>query len=157
MQKEPITIDGHQRLLQEIKRLKSVERPAVVKSIEEARAHGDLKENAEYHAAKEKQGLLEAKIRDLEHLLAHAQILDPKSIKIDKVAFGATVTLRNLDTDEEKKYQLVGKFETDPKNGKIPISAPIARALLGKKAGEEVSVHVPKGVQQFEILEVDYI
>jgi|SRR3989338_8001727 len=156
MDKEPITVEGLTRLRQEVDRLKKIERPQVVKAIAEAREHGDLKENAEYHAAREKQGLLEARIRDLEHLLAYAQVLDPKKHASQKVTFGATVTLLNLETDEEKTYQIVGKFESDIKAGKIPHTAPIARALIGKTEGDEVAIQVPKGRQEFEILKIEY-
>lgn len=157
MNKEPITLEGHERLKEKIHRLKTKERPTVIKAIAEARAHGDLKENAEYHAAREQQGLLEARIYELENTLAVAQIIDYKAIKSDKVAFGATVTLLDIHTSTQKKYQIVGKFESDIKAGKIPIASPIARALIGKKEGDSVPIQVPKGLQEYEILKVEYI
>ena len=157
MTKEPITLDGYERLKQEIQRLKTVERPAAIKAIAAARAHGDLKENAEYHAAREEQGLLEARIADLEHTLALAHVIDHKTIKSDTIAFGATITVLDLQTDAKKTYQIVGKFESDVKVGKIPIASPIARALIGKKIGDEVTIQVPKGTQEFEVLKVEYV
>ncbi len=157
MTKEPITLEGHEKLKREVQRLKTVERPATIKAIAAARAHGDLKENAEYHAAREEQGLLEARIAELEHMLASAQVVDHKAIKMDGIAFGATITLLDLQTDSRRTYQIVGKFESDVKSGKIPIASPIARALIGKKVGDEVTVQVPKGIQEFEVLKVEYV
>ncbi|MBI2026427.1 MAG: transcription elongation factor GreA [Deltaproteobacteria bacterium] len=157
MEKEPITPEGYRRLREEIKKIKSLDRPAVIVAIAEARAHGDLKENAEYHAAKEKQGLLEAKLRDLEHLLATAEIIDYRNNACEKVTFGSTVLIENLDTGEEKKYQIVGKFELNLKENKIPISSPLAKSLIGKQKGEEISLNAPKGVQTFSIVSIDYI
>ncbi len=157
MQNEPITPEGLERLTKEIGRLKAEDRPAVIKAIAEARAHGDLSENAEYHAAKEKQGLLEAQIRNLENMLAEANVIHYKNNSSDIVTFGATVTVYDLQTEENKKFQIVGKFESDIKLGKIPISSPIAKALIGKRMGDEVLVSVPKGTQEFEILKIEYI
>lgn len=157
MSKEPITLEGLERLKGEIQRLKTVDRPQVIKAIAEARAHGDLKENGEYHAAREEQGLLEARIGELEHVLAVAQVIDHKAIKSNSIAFGATVTLLDLNINQQKKYQIVGKFESDIKAGKIPIASPLARALIGKKEGDVVTAQVPKGLQEFEILKVEYI
>ena len=157
MNKEPITLDGHERLKQEIHRLKTQERSRIIKAIAEARAHGDLKENAEYHAAREEQGMLEARISHLENTLAMAHVIDLKAIKSNTIAFGATVSLLDLNTDQKKKYQIVGKFESDIKIGKIPIASPIARALIGKKEGEQVTIQVPKGLQEYEILKVEFI
>ncbi|MBI3019070.1 MAG: transcription elongation factor GreA [Deltaproteobacteria bacterium] len=157
MTKEPITLEGHEKLKQEVHRLKTVERPATIKAIAAARAHGDLKENAEYHAAREEQGFLEARIAELEHMLAVAHVIDHKTIKSESIAFGATVTVLDLQTDVQKTYQIVGKFESDVKVGKIPIASPIARALIGKKVGDEVTIQVPKGTQEFEILKVEYV
>jgi len=157
MQNEPITPEGHERLKAEVHRLKTKDRPAISKAIGKAAAHGDLKENAEYHAAREKQGLLEARIRLLEHLLASAQIIDYKSLKSSTVIFGATVTLREIPSGKNKRYKIVGKYETDIPSGKIPVSAPIARALIGKKAGDDVSVQVPKGLLEYEILKIELI
>ncbi|HBQ21296.1 MAG: transcription elongation factor GreA [Deltaproteobacteria bacterium GWA2_38_16] len=157
MNKEPITLEGHERLKEEIHRLKTKERPRIIKAIAEARAHGDLKENAEYHAAREEQGLLEARIAELENTLALAQVIDHKALSNGHIAFGATVTLLDLQTSQQKKYQIVGKFESDIKAGKIPIASPIARALIGRKVGEEVSIQVPKGLQEFEVLKIEYL
>ena len=157
MTKEPITLEGYEKLKREIQRLKTVERPATIKAIAAARAHGDLKENAEYHAAREEQGFLEARIAELEHMLALAQVVDHKAIKTDNIAFGATITLLDLQTDTRRTYQIVGKFESDVKSGKIPIASPIARALIGKKVGDEVTIQVPKGTQEFEVLKVEYV
>ncbi|MED5373497.1 MAG: transcription elongation factor GreA [Myxococcota bacterium] len=157
MQRSPITPEGHARLSAELKHAKSVERPAVVKQIEEARAHGDLSENAEYDAAKEKQGMLEARIKWLEHLLATAEVIDilemPKS---ERVIFGTTVTLVDLDTEDEVAYRIVSDYEADVKEGKISYSSPIGRAVIGKSEGDEVRVETPKGVRNLEIAEVEY-
>lgn len=157
MQKEPITREGLERLKAEIHRFKTKERPAVVKAIAEARAHGDLKENAEYAAAKEKQGLLEARIRDLEHLLAMAEVIDHTAIRSEAIAFGATITVFDLNIQKERKFQIVGKFEMDVAFGKIPITSPIARSLIGKRVGDLALIQVPKGLQEFEILKIEYI
>ncbi|MEK7791363.1 MAG: transcription elongation factor GreA [Deltaproteobacteria bacterium] len=156
MQKEPITSEGLERLRAEIHRLKTQERPQIIKAIAEARAHGDLKENAEYAAAKEKQGLLEARVRDLEQLLATAQVIDPKTIRSETIAFGATVTVFDVNLRKERRFQIVGKFETDIHSGKIPIASPIARALIGKRVGDLTEIQVPKGLQEFEILKIEY-
>ena len=155
--KEPITPGGFRRLREEIQRIKSQERPAVIKAIAEARAHGDLKENAEYHAAKDKQGLIQARLRDLENMLADAHVIDHLTIESETVTFGATVTLHELASGEEKKYQIVGKFEADIKKGRIPVSSPLAKSLIGKQVGEEVKVNVPKGLQEFEIKHIEYL
>jgi len=155
--KEPITPGGAKLLRKEIQRIKAQERPAVIKAITEARAHGDLKENAEYHAAKEKQGLIEARLRDLENLLADAHVIDHLALKSETVTFGATVTLEELESGTEKKYQIVGKFEADVKKGRIPVSSPLAKSLIGKQVGEEVKVTVPKGIQEFEIKHIEYV
>jgi transcription elongation factor GreA len=152
----PITAAGYARLLERLKVAKE-ERPRVVQEIATARAHGDLSENAEYHAAKEKQGMLEAEIRELESHLARADIIDPASIKETSVVFGATVTLQDLDSDTEITYQIVGEDEVDLKNGKISIKSPIARALLRKEEGDEVTVQTAKGSRMYEILKVVYI
>jgi transcription elongation factor GreA len=152
----PITAAGYARLLERLKVAKE-ERPRVVQEIATARAHGDLSENAEYHAAKEKQGMLEAEIRELESHLARADIIDPASIKETSVVFGATVTLQDLDSDTTITYQIVGEDEVDLKNGKISIKSPIARALLRKEEGDEVVVKTPKGSRAYEVLKVVYI
>lgn len=156
MHREPITPGGYQRLKEELHRLKTKDRPAIIKEIAAARGHGDLKENAEYHAAREKQGMLEARIGDLENLLAAAEVISHKEHP-GKVVFGATVTLLDLNLEIKKIYQIVGKFEADIKLGKIPFSSPIAKALIGKKKGDMVTVQVPKGIQEFEVLNVDVV
>ena len=152
----PITAAGYRRLEERLKVAKE-ERPRVVQEIATARAHGDLSENAEYHAAKEKQGMLEAEIRDLENRLARADIIDPASIKETSVVFGATVTLLDVDNDSEVTYQIVGEDEVDLKNGRISIKSPIARALLRKEEGDEVTVQTPKGSRAYEIVTVKYL
>ncbi len=153
----PMTSQGYQRLMEELKRLKGVERPKIVREIEEARDHGDLSENAEFHAAKERQSLLDVQIREIEDRLARAQVIEVSKLSGDKVVFGATVSLADGDTGEKVVYQIVGDHEAEPKNGKISISSPVARALIGKSEGDEVQVRTPTGVRSFEILNVDYI
>jgi transcription elongation factor GreA len=153
-----MTAAGAERLREELDQLKRVERPRIVNAIAEARAHGDLKENAEYHAAREQQGFVEGRIKDIESKLGHAQIIDVAAMpKDDKVIFGATVTLVNLDTEETRVYQIVGDDEADVKSGKISYQSPIARALIGKREGDEVRVHTPSGEVDYEIEEVAYI
>lgn len=156
MEKVPMTKHGHTSLEAELKDLKSVRRPAVIEAIAEARAHGDLSENAEYHAAKEQQSFIEGRIQELESVLGRAQIIDPSSMSGSGVKFGATVTIVDEDTDEESTYQIVGDYETNTDEGKISISAPIARALIGKSEGDSVSVNTPKGKRGYEILKVAY-
>jgi transcription elongation factor GreA len=151
-----MTNQGYQRLMDDLRRLKAVERPRNVQEIEEARGHGDLAENAEFHAAKERQSLLDVQIRDIEDKLARAQVIDVSTLSGDKVVFGATVTLSDQDTGEEHVYQIVGDHEAEPKNGKISISSPIARALIGKCEGAEAEVRTPTGVRSFEILRVEF-
>ena len=153
----PMTHRGYQFLLDELKRLKGVERPKIVREIEEARDHGDLSENAEFHAAKERQSLLDVQIREIEDRLARAQVIEVSKLSGDKVVFGATVSLADGDTGDKVIYQIVGDHEAEPKNGKISISSPVARALIGKSEGDEVQVRTPTGVRSFEILSVDYI
>jgi transcription elongation factor GreA len=143
--------------MEELKRLKSVERPRNVREIEEARGHGDLSENAEFHAAKERQSLLDLQIRDIEDKLARAQVIEVSRLSGDKVVFGATVALVDSDTGDKMVYQIVGDHEAEPKNGKISISSPVARALIGKSEGDEVQVRTPTGVRSLEILSVDFI
>ena len=152
--KTPMTVHGAERLKTELENLKRVERPAVIQAISEARAHGDLKENAEYHAAKEHQSFLEGRIADIEGKLSNCQVIDPMLLNTDKVVFGATVALVNVDTDEEVTYQIVGMDEADIKDGKISISSPIARALIGKLEGEEACVETPAGSTVYEITKV---
>ncbi len=153
----PMTSKGYQWLTEELKRLKSVERPKNVREIEEARGHGDLSENAEFHAAKERQSLLDFQIREIEDKLARAQVIEVSKLSGDKVVFGATVSLADGDTGEKVIYQIVGDHEAEPKNGKISLSSPIARALIGKSEGDEVQVRTPTGVRKFDILSVEYL
>ncbi|MBI2349949.1 MAG: transcription elongation factor GreA [Deltaproteobacteria bacterium] len=152
-----MTYQGYQRLLEELKRLKSVERPKLVQEIEEARDHGDISENAEFHAAKDRQSLLDVQIREIEDRLARSQVIEVSKLSGDKVVFGATVTLADGDTGDKVVYQIVGDHEAEPKNGKISISSPVARALIGKCEGDEVQVRTPTGVRTFEILGLDFI
>ncbi len=153
----PITKEGYGNMVKELKRLKSVERPANIKAIEEARAHGDLSENAEYHAAKERQSFLEGKIMELEDKIAGAQVIDISRICEEKVVFGAFVKLLDLNAECEVEYQIVGDLESNIKECKISISSPIAKALIGRCVGDEVTINVPKGVKEFEILDIKYI
>lgn len=152
----PITKEGYEKLKKELKHLKTVERPAVVQAIEEARAHGDLRENAEYHAAKEQQGFIEGRLQEINGKLSHCQIIDPATLSGESVVFGATVTLLDLDSEEEFSYQIVGEEEADLNQNRISFSSPIARALIGKKAGDEVSVNIPKGKMDVEVIEVAF-
>ncbi len=157
MDKHPMTLHGAERLRAELNELKTIKRPAVVAAIAEARAHGDLKENAEYHAAREQQGFIEGRIKDIESKLSHAQIIDVAALNAGgKVVFGATVVLLDLNTDEEKTYQIVGIDEADLKHNKISVTSPVARALIGKEEGDEVALEAPGGTHEFEILEVRY-
>lgn len=153
----PMTYRGYQRLMEDLKRLKGVERPKIVGEIEEARGHGDLSENAEFHAAKERQALLDVQIREIEDRLARGQIIEVSKLSGDKVVFGATVTLADGDTGDRVVYQIVGDHEAEPKNGKISISSPVARALIGKSEGDEVQVRTPTGIRTLEILRLDFI
>lgn len=156
--REPMTVTGYNQLKSELKRLKTVERPQITKDIEEARAHGDLSENAEYHAAKEKQSFTEGRIAELESKLALAEIIDPTTLGGDKVVFGATVTVLDLDSDEEAKYQIVGVEEADLKAGKISVTSPIARALIGKSEGDTARVRLPKkGEKELEVVAVEFV
>ena len=153
----PITSKGAQRLRAELDELKSTKRPAVIHAIAEARAHGDLKENAEYHAAREQQGFIEGRIKQLEAELSHAQVIDVSTLNAgSRVVFGATVRLANTETDEERTYQIVGDLEADIKQGLIAISSPVARALIGKHEGDEVTIEAPGGTHEYEIVGVAY-
>jgi transcription elongation factor GreA len=156
MDKFPITLKAHQQLELELKRLKLEERPAVIKQISEAREHGDLKENAEYHAARDKQSFIEGRILELEDKQARAVVIDPSKLSGDTVKFGATVKIVDEETDEETTYQIVGEYEADLKKNRIAITAPIARAFIGKTEGDSVEVHAPGGVKYYEILTVEY-
>jgi transcription elongation factor GreA len=154
----PLTVRGAELLKEELTRLKHVERPSVITAIAEARAQGDLSENAEYDAAKERQGFIEGRIAELESKLAHAQVIDPKEIEQDgRVVFGTTVELVDIESDKKVVYQIVGDDEADLKENKISISSPIARALIGKSVGDVATVHAPGGARQVEIMEVRYL
>ena len=153
----PLTLKGAQRLRDELDQLKSVKRPEVITAIAEARAHGDLKENAEYHAAREQQSFIEGRIKQLEGELSHAEVIDVAQLNAgSRVVFGATVTLADVETDEEKKYQIVGDLEADIKLAMIAISSPLARALIGKNDGDSVVIDAPAGQREYEIVSVAY-
>ncbi len=153
-----MTVRGHELLEAELKRLKYEDRPSVVQAIAEARAHGDLKENAEYHAAKEQQGFIEARIKDLEGKLSHKQVIDVTAVDAKgKIIFGSTVELIDEDTGDEIEYQIVGEDEADIKSGRISYTSPIARALIGKNEGDVISFQAPGGEKTFEVLEVKYV
>ena len=154
----PLTVKGAELLKQELQELKSVARPEVIAAIAEARSHGDLSENAEYDAAKEKQAFVEGRIKDIEGKLSLAQIIDPVSIQSEgRIVFGATVTLIDCESDQEVRYQIVGEDEANIKEGKISIGSPIARALISKEEGDVAEVHAPSGIREFEIVSVQYI
>jgi len=156
VQKEPMLESTYRKLTAELEQLKNVERAAIAKVIDEARALGDLKENAEYHAAKEKQGLMEARIAELTDLIARAQVIDPSSLAHRRVSFGSTVVLTDHETDEEITYVIVGTQESDPSRGLISIQSPLARVLMGKEEGDEVELQLPSGRKRFDIEEVKY-
>ena len=156
MEKVPMTETGHAQLQSELRRRQGEERPAIIQAIAEARSHGDLSENAEYHAAKEQQSLNEGRIAELEDLLSRAEIIDVSKLSGDTVKFGATVRLVDEDTEEQRTYQIVGDQESDVKSGKISISSPIARALIGKSAGDSVEVAAPGGSKSYEILSISF-
>ena len=154
----PLTVQGAARLRQELEHLKSVKRPEVIAAIAEARSHGDLKENAEYHAAREQQGFIEGRIQELESVLSNAQLIDVATLNAgDRVVFGATVDLADEDTDEEVTYQIVGELEADIKQGRISVSAPIARALIGRHEGDSIQIDAPSGTRHYEIVAVRYV
>ncbi|HEY0052981.1 MAG TPA: transcription elongation factor GreA [Caulobacteraceae bacterium] len=156
MEKVPMTVAGYDALDEELKRLKSVERPGVIAAISEARSHGDLSENAEYHAAKEQQGWIEGRIAEIEDKISRAQIIDVSKLSGSQVKFGATVTVVDEDTEEEGTYQIVGEHEADVKDGRISVSSPISRAMIGKEKGDVVEVNTPGGVKAYEILKVEW-
>jgi transcription elongation factor GreA len=157
MAKVPMTIEGAERLKAELHRLRTIERPAVIMAIAEARSHGDLSENADYDAAKERQGFIEGRIAEVESKLAHAQVIDPASIDADgRVVFGATVDLEDAASGDKVTYRIVGDDEADIKHGKISVSSPIARALIGKSEGDTADVQAPGGVRSYEVLAVRY-
>jgi transcription elongation factor GreA len=155
VEKVPMTPQGAQKVREELMRLRE-ERPKISRDIETAREHGDISENAEYHAAKERQGMIEAHIKDLEDKLSRAEIIDPSRLSGPRIRFGATVELLNIDTDEEVRYRIVGAEEADLSQGTISISAPLARALIGKEVGDEISVTLPVGQRKYEITNVEY-
>ncbi len=156
MDKYPMTAPGLAKLEEEIKRLKHEERPAIIKAIEEARAHGDLSENAEYHAAKERQSFIEGRILEVDDLIARAEVIDPSQLSGDTVLFGATVVVADEDTDEETTYRIVGSHEGDIDAGLLSVTAPRARALIGKSVGDSVEVKTPKGEKFYEIVKVEF-
>jgi transcription elongation factor GreA len=156
MEKNPITPEGHTRLREELNNLRSVERPAIIQAIATAREHGDLSENAEYHAAREKQSFIEGRIKEIEDKLARAEVIDPAKVAGDRVAFGATVKLSNGATGEESTYRILGADEANLDQGSISITSPLARALVGKEVGDEVTVRMPGGQRTYEILEISF-
>lgn len=156
MSSVPMTLNGKKKLEEELKQLKYTERPKVITAIAEARSHGDLSENAEYDAARERQGFIEGRIKDLEDKIARAQVVDTAQIRSDKIVFGATVKIKDLETDDTKTYQIVGVDESDVKEGKLSIESPIARQLLNKKEGDVVTVRVPKGELEYEVVSIRY-
>ncbi len=151
-----MTAEGYQALDDELKRLKTLERPSVIAAISEARAHGDLSENAEYHAAKERQGWIEGQIAEIEDKMARAQVIDVSKLSGSQVKFGATVTVVDEDTEDEARYQIVGEHEANVKSGKISIASPLARAMISKETGDVVEVNTPGGVKAYEILKVEW-
>lgn len=153
----PITLRGKISLEAELKKLILEERPNIVKAIEEARAHGDISENAEYDAAKERQGMIEGRIAEIQGKIAGAEVVDPSTIKSDRIVFGATVEINDLETGEKIRYQIVGMDEANVKQGKISIISPLARAMIGKKVGDQITVQSPKGDKDFEVLSFKYI
>jgi transcription elongation factor GreA len=156
MDKIPMTAGGLKQLEAELRQLKDVERNAVIRAIAEAREHGDLSENAEYHAARERQSFIEGRIKELESIISHAEVIDPSKLSGDVVRFGATVVLADEDTDEESTYQIVGQHESNIENGTLSIGSPLARSLIGKSLGESVEVKTPRGSKSYEIVKVDY-
>ncbi len=156
MDKVPMTERGYGMLQEEMKRLRTVERPAVINALEEARTHGDLSENAEYHAAKERQAFIEGRLMELEDKVSRAQVIDPRSLSGDIVRFGATVTLADEDTDEESTYQIVGEDEGDIGNGLLSLTSPLARAMIGRETGDSIEVTAPGGSRAYEIMKVKY-
>ena len=157
MSKIPITVAGAEKLRAELQELKTVQRPAIVTAISEARSHGDLSENAEYHAAKERQGWIEGQIAEIEDKMARAQVIDVSKLSGKQVKFGATVSLVDEDTDEEARYQIVGEHEADVKKGRVSITSPLARAMIGKESGDVVEVTTPAGVKAYEITKVEWV
>lgn len=156
MERFPITADGATQMQEELRTLKAVERPAIIKAIAAAREHGDLSENAEYHAAREQQSFIEGRIMELEDKTSRMEIIDVKALKGKQVKFGATVTVADEETDEESTFQIVGEYEADPVEGKISVTSPIARALIGKSVGDSAEVNTPRGQKDYEIMKVGY-
>lgn len=156
MDQIPVTLIGFNRLEAELLDLKSVQRPTVIAAIAEAREHGDLSENAEYHAAREQQSFIEGRIQELEAVIGRAQVIDPTTLSGDKIVFGATVTIVDEETDDEETWQIVGDYEANTEEGRLSISAPVARALIGKIEGDSVSVKTPKGARDYEVLNVAF-
>ena len=154
MERIPITREGLDKVKAELDQLQKVEKPDNIRAIEEARAHGDLSENAEYHAAKERQSFIEGKINELERVIGKSEVIEIEDGPTDRVVFGRTVLLYNLETEEEVEYQLLGPYESDPEKGRISVSSPIGKALIGREVGDEVRVNTPGGVQEFEILDI---
>ena len=154
MKRIPMTREGLERLNTELNHLESVARPENIRAIEEARAHGDLSENAEYHAAKEKQSFIEGKINELKSVIGKAEVIDIQSGPTDRAVFGRTVLLYNINSDEEVRYQLLGPYESEPETGKISVTSPLGQALVGKEVGDEITVRAPGGIQEFEILKI---
>ena len=154
--KVPMTIEGHAELEKELQHRKTVERPRIIQAIAEARAHGDLSENAEYHAAKESQGLNEARVSDLEDKLSRADVIDVSKLSGDRVVFGATVELIDDETEEEVTYKIVGEYEADVKLGKVSVTSPIARALIGKRVGDVAEVNTPRGSKAYEVMKISF-
>jgi transcription elongation factor GreA len=154
LERIPITKAGFEALKEQVRVLKAFERPKVVKAIAEARAHGDLTENAEYEPAKDRQAFLERQIGELEHRIACADVIDPRTVNTDCAVFGCTVVLENLDTEEEVQYQLVGPDESDVQKGRISVSSPVGRAMIGKKVGDAIVVHAPGGKRQYELVDI---
>jgi transcription elongation factor GreA len=157
MEKVPMTVEGYRSLDEDLKRLKTLERPAVIAAISEARAHGDLSENAEYHAAKERQGWIEGQIADIEDKMARAQVIDVSKLSGKQIKFGATVSVIDEDTEEKARYQIVGEHEADVKRGRVSVNSPIARAIIGKETGDVVEVNTPGGVKAYEIVKVEWV
>ena len=151
-----MTSDGYSRLQDEIKRLKSIERPAIIRAIAEARTHGDLSENAEYHAARERQSFIEGRLMELEDKVARAEVIDTSKLSGSVIKFGATVTLADEETDEEQTFRIVGEDEADVKGGRLSVSSPLARALIGKGKGDSVEVSTPRGAKSYEVVTVDF-
>ncbi len=156
MNKIPMTVGGYARLQEEAKRLKSIDRPAVIRAIAEARTHGDIAENAEYHAARERQSFIEGRLGELEDKIARAEVIDVSKLSGSAVKFGATVTLADEETDEEQTFRIVGEDEADIKDGRLSVTSPLARALIGKGKGDSVEVSTPRGAKSYEIVTVDF-